>query len=383
VTRIAPPVSAFLLAVSAALADAPVPTRQVELGYPDAGATSVLVGGDFNGWKPDSCPMERTGTGWRCVVTLTPGRVFEYAFLVDGQWRTDPNNPATARDGRVSVLLVPETPEEAKFLGAAGPSEAYGVLVLKSMSEKQVALNAAVEGMRRDLEERMKKMEDLRREVEVAKAEANGLRMEKANLAKDLQAAQARLTDALAARQDAERARDEAEAKNRALERRNAELSQSLDKTQNALNKALNEGVGRSTEAEQARAEAELARKELEELRRKYEEALADIGEKDAILKATGLMENRVAGKEGGKKSYVERITTVTGVSAEENLVVLDGGKDKGFEVGQRLAVVRDGRLVARIKLDQVGEDWASGEAIEGFDWKDVHEGDSVGKEQE
>ena len=54
-------------------------------------AQQVYVAGSFNGWKPDTTPLMALGNGrWKGDLKLGPGR-HEYLFVVDGQWRPDPN----------------------------------------------------------------------------------------------------------------------------------------------------------------------------------------------------------------------------------------------------------------------------------------------------
>ena len=54
------------------------------------GARSVSVAGTFNNWKAVT-PMSRDLEGtWTASVSLKPGR-YEYRFVVDGQWLSDPN----------------------------------------------------------------------------------------------------------------------------------------------------------------------------------------------------------------------------------------------------------------------------------------------------
>jgi 1,4-alpha-glucan branching enzyme len=54
------------------------------------GAMSVMVVGDFTHWreKPISLHKDPDGT-WRTTVSLEPGE-HHYRFLVDGEWRDDP-----------------------------------------------------------------------------------------------------------------------------------------------------------------------------------------------------------------------------------------------------------------------------------------------------
>ncbi|MDD2710492.1 MAG: glycogen-binding domain-containing protein [Verrucomicrobiae bacterium] len=55
-----------------------------------ATAKQVGLAGDFNGWKPQ--PMKKSDPkrgSWEIVVSLKPG-VYQYKFVVDGEWRHDP-----------------------------------------------------------------------------------------------------------------------------------------------------------------------------------------------------------------------------------------------------------------------------------------------------
>jgi 5'-AMP-activated protein kinase regulatory beta subunit len=62
-------------------------------------AHKVAVTGDFNEWNHASHPMKSDGNGlWQKIMMLPPGQ-YEYKFLVDGQWRTDPNNPNQRLNG--------------------------------------------------------------------------------------------------------------------------------------------------------------------------------------------------------------------------------------------------------------------------------------------
>lgn len=59
--------------------------------YPEAGR--VFLAGDFNGWDPADRRMTRRKDGtFRARVMLAPGR-YEYKFVADGKWLTDPDAP--------------------------------------------------------------------------------------------------------------------------------------------------------------------------------------------------------------------------------------------------------------------------------------------------
>lgn len=67
--------------------------RRILFSIGDDQAHEVAVVGDFNMWDRASHPMKSDGNGlWQKIMMLPPGQ-YEYKFLVDGQWRTDPNNP--------------------------------------------------------------------------------------------------------------------------------------------------------------------------------------------------------------------------------------------------------------------------------------------------
>jgi len=65
------------------------PERQTfTFNAPDA--LSVMLVGDFTHWQANPIPMHKQPDGlWHVAVELPPGR-YHYRFLVDGEWRDDP-----------------------------------------------------------------------------------------------------------------------------------------------------------------------------------------------------------------------------------------------------------------------------------------------------
>lgn len=54
------------------------------------GARSVQLVGDFTQWQARPINLQRSEDGiWRTAVELAPG-THHYRFLVDGEWRDDP-----------------------------------------------------------------------------------------------------------------------------------------------------------------------------------------------------------------------------------------------------------------------------------------------------
>jgi 1,4-alpha-glucan branching enzyme len=53
-------------------------------------ARSVAVAGSFNDWDVNRTPMSPSPRGtWKASVWLPAGR-YEYRFIVDGEWMSDP-----------------------------------------------------------------------------------------------------------------------------------------------------------------------------------------------------------------------------------------------------------------------------------------------------
>ena len=66
-----------------------VPSKQTfRFSAPEA--MSVLLVGDFTHWQKRGIPMHKSKDGiWVATVELPPGK-HTYRFLVDGDWRDDP-----------------------------------------------------------------------------------------------------------------------------------------------------------------------------------------------------------------------------------------------------------------------------------------------------
>lgn len=53
-------------------------------------ARSVQLVGDFTNWQERPIPLQKEPNGvWRAAIRLEPGTHY-YRFIVDGQWRDDP-----------------------------------------------------------------------------------------------------------------------------------------------------------------------------------------------------------------------------------------------------------------------------------------------------
>jgi 1,4-alpha-glucan branching enzyme len=71
-------------------------------------ARSVAVAGSFNGWDANRTPMSPNSDGaWQATVWLPAGR-YEYRFVVDGQWISDPGAGESVQNtfGSTNSVLV-------------------------------------------------------------------------------------------------------------------------------------------------------------------------------------------------------------------------------------------------------------------------------------
>jgi 1,4-alpha-glucan branching enzyme len=64
--------------------------RKQTFRFSAPGAMSVLLVGDFTHWQQKGIPMRKAKAGiWTASVDLPPG-THHYRFIVDNQWRDDP-----------------------------------------------------------------------------------------------------------------------------------------------------------------------------------------------------------------------------------------------------------------------------------------------------
>lgn len=59
-------------------------------------ARKVCLAGDFNSWKP--VDMKKQKDGAYCATLELKSGTYQYKFIVDGNWVTDPDQPRMARN---------------------------------------------------------------------------------------------------------------------------------------------------------------------------------------------------------------------------------------------------------------------------------------------
>ena len=82
--------------------------RKITFSLSSDTAVDVAVAGDFNNWNPASHPLKKNKNGvWEKILMLDIGR-YEYRFLVDGHWESDPKNNQVCKNsfGTVNNVLM-------------------------------------------------------------------------------------------------------------------------------------------------------------------------------------------------------------------------------------------------------------------------------------
>lgn len=65
-------------------------SKKIEFKISAPRANKVAIAGDFNGWKPDVLTAKKDKEGlWKASATI-PAGTYEYKFVIDGSWITDP-----------------------------------------------------------------------------------------------------------------------------------------------------------------------------------------------------------------------------------------------------------------------------------------------------
>jgi hypothetical protein len=98
-------------------------------GFTDA--RNVVLSGTFHNWNRDELLMEKTAEGWVFPYVLGPGN-YEYKFIVDGRWMTDPANPIINGEGDFANSFISFLPNYTFSL--AGRQDASKVLVSGSFN---------------------------------------------------------------------------------------------------------------------------------------------------------------------------------------------------------------------------------------------------------
>ena len=81
--------------------------KKTEFRLAAAPGSKVFVAGTFNNWDPEKNPMKDNPESghYKTVIAVAP-RKHEYKFIVDGEWRVDPNCSDWVTNGHGSLNSV-------------------------------------------------------------------------------------------------------------------------------------------------------------------------------------------------------------------------------------------------------------------------------------
>lgn len=81
-------------------------------------ADKVVLAGSFNKWNEAAFQLKKGTDGWEITLQLRPN-VYQYKFIVDGEWIEDPSNPNKTINefGGYNSLLAVQTDVEFKLYG--------------------------------------------------------------------------------------------------------------------------------------------------------------------------------------------------------------------------------------------------------------------------
>ena len=83
--------------------------KRVAFKYYAPAAETVCLAGDFNLWDPEARLLKKDGKGWWKTTVTLERDTYEYRFVVDGEWHSDPRTSEERDNGlgsKNSVLCV-------------------------------------------------------------------------------------------------------------------------------------------------------------------------------------------------------------------------------------------------------------------------------------
>ncbi len=81
-------------------------------GHKDA--KNVIISGTFNRWDESGFKMKQTDDGWEVTLQLRPD-IYQYKFIVDGNWVEDPQNPSKVENEHEGFNSVIDVQKTVKF----------------------------------------------------------------------------------------------------------------------------------------------------------------------------------------------------------------------------------------------------------------------------
>src|SRR5581483_8821142 len=114
-------------------------TIETTLSLNAPGARKVEVAGDFTDWK--KVPLKPQDGHWGLHLTVIPGRVYEYVFILNGRvLLTDPNNARIIRDHHGDLYSILQTTTDRSEVTKMKPIVFWGNSKILSVAGLCLAL---------------------------------------------------------------------------------------------------------------------------------------------------------------------------------------------------------------------------------------------------
>lgn len=357
----------------------------------DDKAQSVSLVGDFNGWNERAHRMQKLGDGtWQVDAALRKGKLYEYAFLVDGKLVIDPANRITTTDGKFSVINIGEKAEV--FVGDSGARMEAMQLSLNRLVEQIAYLSRQVEDLNGSLRNEHELVLKKEAQIDLIRNELESARMEKVASARDLVTKEAKLAEVTEKYNSLRLDHQEKTALLDSQTQRVTTMQKSIDEFQTKYNNVIQETRGLREKSQESGSKLATLETEVAQLRSKNQALERDLKDKTTSLEI--LTGRRVSGgSERGTETASQGTGPVMGGSAASsrglngnvlvvsdklNLLFISVGEQNQVTEGMELFVYRDDQMIARILVNKVYPDQAEAEAKEGYDWKLIRNGDTV-----
>ncbi len=110
-------------------------------------AKRVILTGSFNHWNEQNIVMHKSDAGWEVRMDLPPG-IYEYKFIVDGDWTHDKSNPLHVVNEHFSLNSILLVGEKATF-NLKGFQKSKKVILSGSFNnwnEKNMVMKKTIDG---------------------------------------------------------------------------------------------------------------------------------------------------------------------------------------------------------------------------------------------
>ncbi len=383
---------ALLLASATLLAEGTGPaileTSEVAFAIEASNATSVSVVGDFNGWDAARTPLAKDATGtWKVRTDLRKGKVYDYAFVVDGHWVVDPKNPLRSSGGQLSVIEVPGGGTDAISGAGLEPIRA----MLKQMGERLSYYGDEIGALRREMAAHTDTIAKKEAQIDLLRKDLDDARTEKVTLTKELTEARIRLDEVSQRYTTLKAEKDNHTDESDKVAKKANDLQKQYTELQAKMNGILQEKRAAEERAQKAEMQAKEAETRFRALDKAYmetsrdekddEEPLPYVGPRDPVKEgptfgppqgpsaptkqpgatdpAEPPLDGPPADPELGSKPPEGRVLVV---GTQTKYLMISLGRKHGVKIGDEYFIRRGPQTIAKLRIEKVQDDFSSAE---------------------